>query len=134
MMTHFPPVPRDASRAWIQTQLTIAFPENAASEPERLAEYGDSLFAIAELNNIPAETLLWWIHHRPQNKDFSLASWRLWCARYADAAARLPEAALVLPETPQAREPAILCVRCYARLVQRIDKLWWCSVCGEIQI
>ena len=124
----------DAARAWVNTQLAIAFPDAAANEPRGLAEYGDSLVAIAEQYQIPAESILWWIHFRPENKDFSLAAWRVWCARYADALAQLPPEAAIVPALPEAREPAILCTRCYARLVQRIDKLWWCAKCGEIQM
>lgn len=126
-----PTSPADAARLWIQAQLVIAFPEN---DPRGLAEYGYSLAVIAEQYEIPAESVLWWIHYRPDNKDFSLKAWRLWCARYADAAARLPPEAAAPPVTPQPQTTAVLCMRCYARVVQRIDKLWWCSVCGEIQI
>jgi hypothetical protein len=120
-----------AAGEWIRAQLISAFPENA---PQTLFEYGDSLAAIAEQYQIPAESVIWWIHYRPDNKDFSLKAWRLWCARYADAAARLPAEAAAPPALPEAQATALLCTRCYARVVQRIDKLWWCSVCGEIQV
>lgn len=123
--------PRDAALAWIQNQLRLAFPEN---NPLQLSDYGDSLFAIAEQYDIPDESLIWWIHQRHSNKDFSPRAWRLWCARYADAALRLPTEALTPPEVPAAPEPAVLCMLCFARTVQRVDKLWWCSVCGEIQV
>jgi hypothetical protein len=127
---------RDEARAWLERALVAAFPEDAVNAAQTLSEYGDSLFAIAEAFAIPDESLIFWVGDHPKGKDWSLASWRSWCERYAAAAALLPpEATQTQPRPPEAAETrdAAVCSRCYANVVQRIDKRWWCAKCGEVQ-
>jgi hypothetical protein len=128
-----PRLPRDEARAWLSRALTNAFPDNATADLKALEEYGDSLFYIAEHFAIPDHALIWWVQDQPNGKDWSLTSWRAHCEKYAAAAALLPpeatETVLAARQSPE----AALCGTCYANVVERIDKTWWCPKCGEVQ-
>jgi hypothetical protein len=126
----FPRLPRDEARAWLSRALIAANPADAARDLKALEEYGDSLFSIAERFAIPDHALIWWVQDQPKGKDWSLTAWRAHCEKYAAAAALLPPEATA----PPGREREIeFCLRCYANVVERIDKRWWCPKCGEVR-
>ena len=129
---------REAALDWTKRALLSALPID--EKWDKLDEFVESLVAIAEQFHVPDESLIFWIHDHPKGKEFNLASWRAWCQRYAEAAAQLPPEALRNEgSAPDAQEPGDenamgICTRCFANVVQRIDKRWWCPKCGEVQV
>jgi hypothetical protein len=121
------------NRAEVQSALRSTFPQ---SDPRELLEYGDALFAIAERFDIPIESLTFWVHDKPTGKEFTLAAWRLWCAKYHAAREELnPAVTEAQPATPEGPETArhALCPGCFTHVAQMIDGYWWCHRCGVIE-
>jgi len=114
--------------AWANRVLYDEMPLFAASDDS----FADSLVLVAEQYNVPVESLIAWLRYRVAGKEWSLAAWRAWCERYADAAAQLPpEAVKADVSAPETRDLA-LCESCWANVVERIDGRWWCAKCGEV--
>ena len=125
---------REEAVAWVRRALVSALPIDA--KWEHLDEFCEALIGIAEQHKVPDESLIFWIHDHPAGKEWSLAAWRAWCERYAAAAAQLPPEGSASAGSPPERQetPDIgICPRCFANVVQRIDKRWWCPKCGEVQ-
>lgn len=121
--------------AWANRVLYDEMPLFAASDDS----FADSLVLVAEQYAVPVESLIAWLRYRVAGKEWSLAAWRAWCERYADAASQLPpEAVQSGVSAPEAREgpsqrgELAMCEGCFANVVQRIDGRWWCAKCGEV--
>lgn len=123
----------EQAREWVRRALVSSFPENHAADPKALEEYGDALLLIGEMFQIPVESLVFWIHDKPQDKDFSQSAWRLWCAKYDTARNELPPEATQAAPEPARVGPSVLCTRCFANAVQQIGGSWWCAKCGQVQ-
>ena len=71
--------------------------ELRSGDTPEITERAQSFIAIAEGYNVPVDELLKWIHIPADEKEWSLAEWRGWCALYVDMRRRLGK------EPPQPR-------------------------------
>jgi hypothetical protein len=76
---------REAALDWVRRALAEELRDDSATIGTR----AENLVAIAELNNIPVEELIIWIHKPAVKKQWTAAEWRRYCHEYVEMRRKL---------------------------------------------
>ncbi len=78
----------DLNEYVLETVLRALQFELPGEDEEPLRERAEGLIAIASAAGVRIEALLAWIHAPASEKEWSLAEFRGWCARFAEEGGR----------------------------------------------